>query len=116
MTRHPGRAGYAWRQVRQRMLDEYPVCVVCGRPGRFDDPLEVDHFPVSIEMMERMGMPMAEQRSLALDKHNLRVIHRSLNRSLGDHIPSTSAPRKQPAKRWSRDWGGGNHPELQIFQ
>lgn len=66
----PNKDSYARAKQRKSILNAVDTCAVCGMPGRRDDPLEVDHI-----------IPIAEGGSDEL--WNLRVVHRSFNRSRG---------------------------------
>lgn len=69
----PGTYDSAWQANRAQMVRPDSVCVLDGRPGTLDDPLEVDHI-----------LPVA--RGGTSDPSNLRVIHRSENRRLGGNV------------------------------
>lgn len=91
--------GYAYRQVRARMVRDAQVCAICGgaldksAPPRSPLSPSVDH----ILPVKRMRFLDAEtRRRLLVDPHGLRVTHLKCNSSRG-------AGREQP-RHISRSW------------
>lgn len=88
MTRSPGRAGHAWRQARQWVIDNYDYCWWCLHPvdktlsGR--DPMgpSADHDPP----LSRGGDP--------LDRSKLKLAHMRCNSQRGNRL---TKPRRSRA-------------------
>lgn len=66
----PNKDSYKRASQRRQILSSQDICSICGLPASKDDPLEVDHIT-----------PISEGGSDEL--WNLRVVHRSYNRSRG---------------------------------
>jgi 5-methylcytosine-specific restriction endonuclease McrA len=98
--RHPGRAGYAWEQVRKLVLANASHCAVCGRPLNADAPprsrwsSSIDHI---LPLKAMRALDGATQRRLALDPANLRAVHLTCNSRRG-------AQRTPKPRRTSREW------------
>jgi hypothetical protein len=84
--RHPGRGGAAWERARALALTESDLCAICGYPvDRDAQPRSrwapsVDHV-VSLRAMRELDPD--EQRALAPDPANLRVVHVGCNARRG---------------------------------
>jgi hypothetical protein len=84
--RHPGRGGAAWERARALALANADLCAICGysidreAPARSRWSASVDHL-VSLKAMR--GLDAGEQRQLALDPANLRVVHYGCNARRG---------------------------------
>ena len=100
--RHPGRSGWAWQQVRKRVLDGATVCALCGleldfsAPPRSPKSPSVDHI-VPLSWMRHLDGPT--QTRLATDPANLRATHLGCNSERGNR--SQAQP---PQPRRSREW------------
>ncbi len=104
MPKHPGRGGAAWRAARARALAGATHCYLCGgaldfnAPPRSPNSPSVDHV---VPLKSIRGLPMSEQRRIALDPRLLRPCHLKCNSSRGAGRKPKNPP---PPRRQSRKW------------
>ena len=105
---HPGRTGAAWAACRRAVLARDRHCGICHLPlvptakAFTAAATEVDHYPVTLAMMEARRMTKDQVQQLSTSPANCRAVHRSCHQGAG--IPPSLLGGHGHVRRSSRAW------------